>query len=579
MPTYNVSMQDALTDFRQARQRAAVRQILSRFTGEKKDLLPFDEVRQLLKTQGSLQRGLKDIPIEAIVGSVNRYEDFTRDFLPLNNVSPQRWAKVEMLAQGALGLPPIEVYQVGEAYFVIDGNHRVSVARKYGATTIQAYVHEVPSKVAITPNDSMEEIIIKSEQAQFLEKTRLDVLRPGADLRTTSAGQFFILEEHIRVHQYYMGLELKRKIPYQEAVTHWYDTVYLPVVKVIRKQGLQHDFPGRTEADLYLWIAEHRAEIEQSLGDTIRTDLAANDLAQSRGKRHARIAARFSEKLFDALTPDTLEAGPPAGEWRENIGKSLEECCMFSDILIPLSGEEASWAALEQAVLIARLEHSRLHGLKVVGKQAEKNLPENLAIQEKFAQRCQQDNIVGKLTLSTGPIARTIVDKSRWSDLVIVSLSHPPAPQQIAKLGSGFRELVLRCPRPILAVPQSASPLTRALLAYDGSPKAEEALYMATYLAGKWKIPLTILTVFDSTEQAESVQQNARDYLDGYGLTANYIRASGNVANAILISAQDDACDLIIMGGYGEAPLVNLMLDTIVDQVMRKSRLPMLLCR
>ncbi len=97
----------------------------------------------------------------------------------------------------------------------------------------------------------------------------------------TSAGQFYILEEHIQVHRYYMGMNFKRDISYQEAVTHWYDTVYLPVIKIIRKQGLQHDFPGRTEADLYLWIAEHRSEIEQSLGDTIRTDLAASDLAKS----------------------------------------------------------------------------------------------------------------------------------------------------------------------------------------------------------------------------------------------------------------------------------------------------------
>ncbi len=138
---------------------------------------------------------------------------------------------------------------------------------------------------------------------------------------------------------------------------------------------------------------------------------------------------------------------------------------------------------------------------------------------------------------------------------------------------------MLRCPRPILAVPQVISSLKRALLAYDGSPKAQEALYLATYLAGKWKIPLTILSVFDDENQAEVVQQHAREYLGGYGLTANFIKASGNITNAILISAKDDSCDLIIMGGYGEPPLVNLLLDTIVDQVLRSSRLPMLLCR
>jgi nucleotide-binding universal stress UspA family protein len=579
MPNYMMTMQDALSDFRQARQRAVVRQIITKLTGEKNKLLSFDEVRQLLKTQGSLQRGLQEIPLEAIIGSVNRYEDFTRDFLPLRNVNPRRWASIDILTDGVAGLPPIEVYKIGEAYFVIDGNHRVSVARKYGAITIQAYVHEVPSRVAISPNDSMEEVFLKSEYSQFLEKTRLDILRPGSDLMMTSAGQFYILEEHIKVHQYYMGLDLKRDIPYQEAVTHWYDTVYLPVVKIIRKQGLQHDFPGRTEADLYLWIAEHRAEIELSLGGTIRTDLAASDLAQSQGARLSNLTSRLGGKVADVLLPDTLESGPPPGEWRLSREKSLEECCLFSDILVPVSGDETSWAALEQAILVAGLEQSRLHGLKVVASRSAKNLPENLAIQEKFNDQCKQANITGKLSLSAGPVARKIVEKSRWTDLVIINLSHPPAPQQLSKLGSGFRELVLRCPRPILAVPETTSMLKSALLAYDGSPKAEEALFVATYLAGKWQIPLTILSVFELESKVQSVQQHAIDYLSNHGVTATFIHSKGNIAAAILTTAQENQCDFIIMGGYGEPPLVNLLLDTIVDQVMRISHLPMLLCR
>jgi nucleotide-binding universal stress UspA family protein/uncharacterized ParB-like nuclease family protein len=579
MNNYYLTMQDALLDFRQARRRAAAKKILSKITGEKNELLSFEEVRKLLRAQGRQERGIQEIPLEAIIGSVSRYEDFTRDFLPLKNVSPQRWANIQLLANGVAGLPPIEVYKLGEAYFVIDGNHRVSVARKIGASTIQAIVHEVPSRVTLTPDDSMEEVLLKSEYALFLEKTRLDILRPGSDLLLTSAGQFYLLEEHIQVHQYYMGLDLKRDIPYHEAVTHWYDTVYLPVVKVIRKQGLQHDFPNRTEADLYLWIAEHRAEIEQSLGDEIRTDLVASDLAQSQGSSLSRFTSRIGGIVADALLPNTLESGPPPGEWRQSREKNIEGCCLFSDILVPVSGEEASWAALEQALLVARLEQSRLRGLKVVASRNEKNIPENLEIQAKFNTRCQAEKIPGKLSLSTGPVARKIVEKSRWNDLVVINLSHPPAPQQLSKLASGFRELVLRCPRPILAVPETSTALKSALLAYDGSPKAEEALFVATYLAGKWEIPLTILSVFEEEGKTQAVQEQARAYLECHGVTADFIRMQGEVASAILAASQESRCDFIIMGGYGEPPLVNLLLDTIVDKVMRHSHLPMLLCR
>jgi len=579
MSTNNLTMQDALQDFRQARQRAVVKQILSRLKGEQNELLSFDEVRKLLRAQGSRQCGLQEIPLDAIIGSVNRYEDFTREFLPLQNVSPQRWARVEIMTNGVAGLPPIEVYKLGEAYFVIDGNHRVSVARKYGALTILAYVHEVPSRVAITPNDSMEEVFIKSEYSLFLEKTRLDVLRPGSDLMMSSAGQFYILEEHIQVHQYYMGLELKRDIPYQEAVTHWYDIVYLPVIKIIRKQGLQHEFPNRSEADLYLWIAEHQSEIEQAVGGSIRPELAASDLAQSQGTRFSRLTNRLGERVADAILPDTLESGPPPGEWRQFREINLDDRCLFSDILVPLSGEEASWIAVDQAILIAEREQSRLQGLKVVPSRSGKSLPENLAIQEKFILKCQNANISGKISLSSGPVARVIVENSRWSDLVVMHLAHPPSPQQLSKLASGFRELVLRCPRPILAVPKNISPLKHALLAYDGSPKAEEALFVATYLAGKWEIPLTILSVFDQESKVQSIQQHAQDYAQTHGITAAFVHMEGAVAAAILTTAEDKQCDFIIMGGYGESPLINLLLDTIVDQVMRSSHLPMLLCR
>jgi hypothetical protein len=146
------------------------------------------------------------------------------------------------------GLPPIEVYQIGEAYFVRDGNHRVSVARELDAPTIQAYVTEVRTKVPLSPDDQPDDLILKAEYADFLEQTQLDKLRPGANLSLTVPGRYRTLQEHIAVHRYYMGLDQEREIPYEEAVTHWYDEVYLPVVQVIQERGILRDFPERRSA-------------------------------------------------------------------------------------------------------------------------------------------------------------------------------------------------------------------------------------------------------------------------------------------------------------------------------------------
>jgi hypothetical protein len=278
--------------------------IMARLTGKSIDLLSYEDVRQKLKGRGSIARGLQDIPLNAIVGSVGRYTDFTRSFLPRRDSNQQRWARVKEKVTDLGGLPPIEVYQIGEAYFVQDGNHRVSVARELDATHIQAYVTEIRTRVPLSPDDQPDDLILKAEYANFLEQTQVDKLRPESDLSVTVPGQCRKLEEHIQVHRYFMGLEQKREIPYQEAVAHWYDEVYLPVVHVIQEQGILRDFPQRTETDLYLWVSQHRAALGERLGWEIKPEAAATDLAAHSSSRPQRIVARVGEKLLDAVTPD-----------------------------------------------------------------------------------------------------------------------------------------------------------------------------------------------------------------------------------------------------------------------------------
>jgi len=174
---------------------------MARLTGRSADLLSYEEVRQKLKVKGMGKWGLEDIPLDAIVGSVGRYTDFTRSFLPRQDSDEERWARVKVAVTDLGGLPPIEVYQIGQAYLVRDGNHRVSVARQVAATHIQAYVTEVRTKVPLLPDTQPDDLILKAEYTDFLERTRLDELRPEADLSVTVPGQYQALEEHIEVHR------------------------------------------------------------------------------------------------------------------------------------------------------------------------------------------------------------------------------------------------------------------------------------------------------------------------------------------------------------------------------------------
>lgn len=568
----------AAQDFRRARRRAALRELMSRLTGKPIGLLSYEQVRHSVKAHGSAARGLQEIPLDAIVGSVGRYSDFTRDFLPLVDESEDRWVRVNLAVYDPAGVPPIEVYKIGEVYFVLDGNHRVSVARQLGATEIQAYVTEVKTKVPLTPDIQPDDLIIKAEYADFLEETRLDVLRPGADLSVTVPGQYQILLEHIQAHRYFMGIDQNREVPFEEAVVHWYDTVYEPVRQVIRERGILDEFPGRTETDLYLWVSEHRALLEKELGWLIKPEAAASDLATRFSPKIGRVIARISEKIVDALIPDELEPGPPAGSWRRDKSYPQEEQALFSDLLVPVNGELEGWNALEQAIILAKKEGSVLHGLHVVSSEAKKRSDSARHIQVEFERRCREAGVTGHLTLATGSVPRQICYRSRWVDLFVVNLAYPPAPKPLSRLSSGFSKLVRSCSRPLLAAPGLTTGLNSALLAYDGSPKSEEALFVATYLSLKWDIPLWVVTVIENGTSKGMLAQ-AKSYLESHGVQATYLEERGNVADIILKAAEAHGNDLILMGGYGSAPVVEVVLGSSVDKVLRESRRPMLICR
>jgi len=131
----------------------------------------------------------------------------------------------------------------------------------------------------------------------------------------------------------------------------------------------------------------------------------------------------------------------------------------------------------------------------------------------------------------------------------------------------------------VLAVPRAASRLDRALLAYDGSPKADEALFIATYLSGTWSIPLVVTTVIESGRASSDTLARAQTYLETHGVQATLVERTGPVAAETLITAEEYESDLLIMGGYGYNPVLEVVLGSAVDEVLRRSRLPMLICR
>jgi uncharacterized ParB-like nuclease family protein len=331
----------AIQDFQKAKRRAGLQTFLARWRGRSLDLLSYDEVKQQLKAYGMREVGLRQIALDAIVGSVGRYRDFNRNFLPRIEGDQSRWASVKA-AQVEQGLPPIDVYQIGDAYFVLDGNHRVSVAREMGSKTIEAYVTEVKTRVPLTPDDEPADIILKAEYADFLACTQLDELKPDVNLRLTSPGKYPLLLEHIEVHRFYMGREQSREIPYDEAVIHWCEQVYLPTVRLIRETGLIRDFPERTEADMYVWLADHRAEVEEMLGWEVSTELAVVDMAANFGSYSP---SSIKGRALQSVLIGAQETNEADRQWQQERLSAIGSQPFLKTLLLPLSGKETIFMA------------------------------------------------------------------------------------------------------------------------------------------------------------------------------------------------------------------------------------------
>ena len=555
-----LNYQSALQDFNEARLKASLQELLARLTGKSNELLSYEEIAQKLKLRLRADRGVREIPVQAIVGSVGRYTEFTRTFLPRRDDDRERWARVKAAMEdpAGRGLPPIEVYKVGEAYFVLDGNHRVSIARQEGFKFIEAHVIEIKTDIPVTPDLRPDDLIIKSEYAGFLEQTGIKRLFPNADLGVTVPGRYDGLLEHIQVHRYGMSLDLQREVPLEDAVRHWYETVYTPFVESVRERGLLRWFPDRTETDLYLWVFEHLETLKSELGWASSPEAAMTDLAR---KRNPRIVQE--------------EAEP--GRWRQSKLYDRYTDHLFREILVPVGSDEDSFEALEQALIIAAKEPARLHGLHVLPPRAKAEDDRARAIQSRFDRRCREAGVSGSLAVVKGDVADQISAYASMTDLITLNVAHPPE-SGLSSLGSGLRSIIWRSARPILTVPGRASPLDRALLAFNGSAKSREALFVAAYIAELWKTRLTVMTLGEKGQVSPSVQDYARAYLELHEIEAEYVFLDGSV-DTLLETSRERGINLILMGGYGGSALKEVVIGSLVNDLLRRFEDPILICR
>lgn len=284
--------------FGKARRREAYRRF-ARIVGSPKPegLLPLDEVRDRLRIFDQTYVGVRPIPVERIIGSAGRSNDFNRKWLPLRPQTRDRWKSVEhAFPEG--GWPPIIVYQLDETYFVVDGHHRVAIAKQRGIDYIDAEVTTLRSRYTFPPGTDIGAVIMREQERIFMEESGLDRARPEASIEFSRPPGYVELLELVEVHGYHLMRERNAFVSPEEAAGDWYDRLFLPTTEAMREQRLQHVFPRSTDGDLFLLVYQRRRALVPERGG-IGMDEAVRTVSAGEHKKPKMKARRAVEKLTD----------------------------------------------------------------------------------------------------------------------------------------------------------------------------------------------------------------------------------------------------------------------------------------
>ena len=281
------SHQDADHDFSRARRAQRLAEIgrwLRREPDDVASILPFEEVVEALGRVSESYAGLQAVPLDAIVGSVDRTREFDRSFRPTTQRLRSRWERIAAASRRGEALPPISLYRIGDAYFVQDGHHRVSVARSLGREDIDAYVTEVKTRVGPGEDIRLSDLPLKDVERLFDERVPLDAGR-RARIRFSDATAFPVLAESVEAWGMRAMQDRRHYMSRAEVARLWFDEEYDPVTRMLAGGELTE--PGETETDAYLRIAHLRYDLlhTHEWSDQVLDEVRMADRTRRRRRR------------------------------------------------------------------------------------------------------------------------------------------------------------------------------------------------------------------------------------------------------------------------------------------------------
>jgi hypothetical protein len=276
------SAADAQGDFSRARRARLLADIARRLRREPDDvglILPFEEVVEALGVTGREDLGLKVVPLDAIVGTVDRAADFDRGFRPTSPRLRSRWERIAAAQRRGESLPPISLYQVGDLFFVRDGHHRVSVAKSLGRQDIDAYVTEVQTRVRLGRDMRVGDLPLKGHERLFRERVPLG-REERSRIAVSDPWDYGVLAEAVEAWGFRAMQDRGSYMDRREVAHLWFTSEYLPVVEMLKAGELIER--GETETDAYMRISAMRYRV-------LRTHEWSDDVIEELVRREERL--------------------------------------------------------------------------------------------------------------------------------------------------------------------------------------------------------------------------------------------------------------------------------------------------
>jgi len=231
-----VPREDAKAVFDRQRRRRALARIVARLRSEPDDvssMLPFEEVVAALGRTGERDIGVQLIPLDSIVGTVDRGRgEFDRDFRP-SAQTRARWERIAAARRRGEAMPPIDVYRISDLHFVKDGHHRVSVARAHGDTDIEARVREVQTKVGAEQELRMRDLPLKQHEREFYERVPLTP-EQRARIKLSDEWRYAQLGMLVEAWGFRASHERGELMSRREMAGLWFREEYEPIVQALR---------------------------------------------------------------------------------------------------------------------------------------------------------------------------------------------------------------------------------------------------------------------------------------------------------------------------------------------------------